>query len=605
MRLVALGSLILLVVAAITAQSPALPPDHPALAPQPTRDSAAALTEQFSPSADGPAAAPIPRRNFIDKAIFGKMDRDNIPHAALAGDEEFFRRIHIDLTGRTPHDDQLRAFLADTDPEKRDKLIDELASSPAYESKLAYFFGDLYKNAWNRIGNDGKNVFHKWIKDNIHLDRPYNEMVTEMLTASAISNWYVGPASYVARWVVLGANCDEEIHEDTADEEVIHSVKQFLGVDLSCVSCHNGANHLEKINLWLSRQKRAELWQTAAFFGKTQVLRRTERSTAQDEYSIDDNGPGYDASAESVIRVQRNGPKGYLDPAFIFTHEPADPTQNLRTQFARMLTENRQFARATVNLLWAQMFGVGIVDPPLDFDLARLDPAHPPPAPWTLQPSHPELLEQLAQYFIDNHYSLRSVIKLIAQSNAYQLSSGFPGEWKAAYAPYFARHFVRRMKAEEIHDSLVNATNLFTQIPIPGTGQRARFALDLYDPEDAQRSRDPEIKEIHFFLESFGQENREYSERTNDGAITQAVLLMNSPFVLRQVKAAQGSYLAGLLKEQIPDDQKITRLFQRFLTRNPSQQEIAQATDIVLSSEKGWEDLQWLLVNKVEFVHNY
>ena len=110
---------------------------------------------------------------------------------------------------------------------------------------------------------------------------------------------------------------------------------------------------------------------------------------------------------------------------------------------------------------------------------------------------------------------------------------------------------------------------------------------------------------MHFFLEAFGQTNREWSERSNEGAITQAVLLMNSPFVLRQIKAAPNSYLAGLLKEEIPQDEKVTRLFQRFLVRRPTQSELSQAKDIVQSSDKGWEDLQWMLINKVEFVHNF
>ena len=115
-----------------------------------------------------------------------------------------------------------------------------------------------------------------------------------------------------------------------------------------------------------------------------------------------------------------------------------------------MITENPQFARATVNLVWSELMGVGIVDPPLDFDLARLDPANPPPAGWTIQPSHPELLEALAQDFRDHGYDLRRLIRTIAVSSTYQLSSRFEGEWKAAYAPYFARHFVRRLPAEAI-----------------------------------------------------------------------------------------------------------------------------------------------------------
>jgi hypothetical protein len=259
-----------------------------------------------------------------------------------------------------------------------------------------------------------------------------------------------------------------------------------------------------------------------------------------------------------------------------------------------------------VNLLWAEMFGVGIVDPPFSFDMARLDPNNPPPAPWTLQPSHPELLEALAQYFRENNHSIRSVLKLIAKSNAYRLSSQFPGEWKASYAQYFARKFARRLKAEEIYDSLVNATNLFTDVPIRGTDVKVKFASEAYSPDEFIRGvNDPTLKGIHFFLESFGQTNRQSSERTNEGAITQAVLLMNSPFVQRQVQPLEGSFLAGLLKQDLPEEQKITRLFERFLVRQPTPAEMAHARQVVSAGSEGWEDLQWLLVNKVEFVHNF
>ena len=83
-------------------------------------------------------------------------------------------------------------------------MIDRLLTTPAYKARWTYFFGDLFKSAANRIGNEGKNIFYSWLYDNIHLDRPYNLMVQDMLTANAASNWYVGPASYVARWVVIG-----------------------------------------------------------------------------------------------------------------------------------------------------------------------------------------------------------------------------------------------------------------------------------------------------------------------------------------------------------------------------------------------------------------
>lgn len=594
-------------VAAVTAQTVQKPTDHPAGPATTGRADASTLTERLRPSTAGPAAA-VPRRNLIDEFIFGKMERDRIPHAPLASDEEFFRRIHIDLTGRIATDEELRKFLESPDPDKRDKLIDRLVTTQPYKAKWTYFLNDIYKPHSNRVGVQGKVNFQKWVYDNIHLDRPYNEMVQEMLTANAVSNWYVGPASYVARWVITAVACDDEVHEDTSEELAIHAAKDFLGVDMSCVSCHDGARHLEKINIYLTQRKRMELWQMAAFFGKTRVLRRSEITAGQDEYSIDDRGPGFNPSERTVLRTERRGPKTLLEPVYMFTGEKPDPAKNPRAEFARMLTADPQFARATVNLIWAEMLGVGIVDPPFSWDLARIDPKNPPAASWTLQPTHPELLEALAKYFVEHDYSLRSVIALIAKSSAYQLSSQFAGEWKASYAPYFARKFVRRLKAEEIHDSLVTATGLTTEYPIRATDMRVRYAHDAA-PEDfgqffAVRPNETNAKEVNFFLSAFGQTNRESSERSNDGEITQAILLMNSPFVLKQIKADKNSYLAKVLAETISDDDKIARLFQRFLVRRPTAPELAQARAVVRRNG-GWEDLQWLLVNKVEFVHNF
>ena len=582
---------------------PPLPDGHPRATETGQRQKLSHLTAAVRGEATTPAG-PIPHRNFIDDHIFGAMRRDNIPHAPLASDEEFFRRIHLDLTGRIGDSSDLEAFTASTDPAKRDKLIDALTISPAFKSRWTYWFGDLAKSAANRVGNEGKNLFYKWIYDNIHLNRPYNEMVKDMLTANAASNWYVGPASYVARWVVVGLTCEDTVHEDTSDELAINAVNHFMGVDLSCVSCHDGANHLEKINLFLASRKREELWKTAAFFGGTRVLRRVEVATTQDEYSIDDDGPGYDAGARTVVRVPRNG-KGKLDPSFILNGATPAPGRPLRSEFARILTSHPQFARSTVNMFWAEMFGVGIVDPPHEFDLLRQDPKNPPPAPWTLQPSHPELLDALADDFRAHNYDLRHLFRTIAKSSAYQLSSRFPGEWKDSYAKFFARRFVRRLTAEQIHDSLVFATNLHTRIPIRNTNLNVTYATELRSPEDLKQNF-PGAKDLYFFLDSFGQTNREYSERTNDGDVTQAVLLLNSPFVLEQVRAKPGSYLATLAANGAAAESRINKLFQRFLLRPPTADERRLAVQVVSSGDiKSYEDLQWLLVNKVEFLFNY
>jgi len=568
-----------------------LPKDHPPLPPPGHR----AKAERLTALAGGTAAAPVPpapRRNLIDEHIFGRMERDGIPHAPLASDEEYFRRVHLDLIGRVGDAAALDEFVASADPAKHDKLVDALVGSPAYRARWTYWFGDLAMAAANRIGNEGKNLFYRWIYDNIQIDRPYNEMVTDMLTATAASNWYVGPASYLARWVVIGVKCEDTVHEDTSDELAINAVKHFMGVDLNCVSCHDGERHLEKINTWLARRKREELYRMGAFFGRTRILRRVEVATTQDEYSIDDKGPGYDMGARTVVRVPRRG-KGAAEPVFLFTGERPDPSRNLRAEFARMLTSHPQFARATVNLHWAALMGVGIVDPPLDFDLARP------------QATHPELLDALAEYFRANGHSLQKLHKLIAKSSAYRLSSRFAGEWKESYARYFARRFVRRLTAEQVHDSIVHATGLYTDIPVRGTDFRARYATETRSPEDF-KGRYPGLKDINFFLESFGQTNREYAERTNEGDITQAVLLMNSPWVLNQVKARPGGHLSALIAEAHPPEKAVEILFARFLNRRPSPQESAMAREwIAAGGRRGYEDLQWLLLNKTDFLFHY
>lgn len=574
--------------ALLHAQAP-MPKDHPNVT-KGRRQDASRLTAEIAGSTNV-KAAPVARKNFIDEHIFGKMAKDGVPHAPLATDYEFFRRVNIDIGGRLPNVEDTEAFAASTDPEKRDKLIDKLLESEPYKSKWSYWFSDLAQVNSNRLGTDGRNLFYQYIYDVLHMDRPYNEVVEEMLTTRAASNYYIGPASYLVRWVVIGATCTDTVHEDTSDEIAIWSAKHFLGLNLQCVSCHDGRGHLEKINAWLAGRKREELWQQAAFFGKTRILRRAEVETTRDEYSIDDKGEGYDARARSVVRVPRNG-KGMMEPTFFLGGEKPDPNKPLRQEFVRLLISNPQFSRATVNMFWAELMGVGIVDPVDDFDFSRND-----------QASHPELLEALAKDFRDNGYSLRRLFKLITKSSAYQLSSKFPGEWKDSYAKYYARKFVRRLTSEEMYDSIVKSTDMYTDIPVPNRGMFVKFASQARSPEDFRRHKD-----INFFMESFGQPNRDYSQRSNEGAITQAVLLMNSPVVKEKIRAAPQSYLGRLLAEEpkLSDDDMIRKLFLRFLVRPPAEKELAMARTLVKPDRvKGFEDLQWLLMNKVEFIFNY
>ena len=587
-------------------QNQRTPDGHPEIRSIDRRAELSALTESLS--AGGTAAAgPVARRNFIDEYIFGKIERDGVPHAPLADDETFARRLYIDLTGRIPSGKEARAFAADGDPAKRDKLIDKLVGSIDWRDRWTHWHLDLWRTSQNRIGWAGRNLFHDYIADALLLNQPYDELAREFLTAEARSNWYVGPANYLVRWAQFADNCTEIMHEDTADEMTVMMFKHFMGIDLQCVSCHDGANHLEQVNVWLTERKREELWAQAAFFGNTRVLRRVELRNTQDEYRIDDKDKtraGYSRAAPSTVRVARLG-EGMVPPRFILGGETPAAGKPLRQELARIFTAHPQFARGVVNRFWAEFMGAGIVDPVDGFDLARMDPDNLPDG-WDAQPTHPELLDRLAQDFIDSGYDLQRLHKTIAKSSAYQLASSFPGEWKPAYAKYFARKFVRRMSSEQVYDAVVKATNLHIPIQIPQTDKTVKYMVQMRGPADLKRAPnlDPKTQlDLQFFAESFGQANREFNEPKREGSIIQAALMMNSSLVKEKAKPRPGSYLAQLLARGAGDEEMVESLFWRFLTRGPEAHEQDAALTLLADRgrEAGGEDLQWLLMNKVEF----
>ena len=562
----------------------------------------ARLTERVAPSlpkaktASGRAIEP---RNFIDQQIFGKMQRDGIPHAMLAGDVEFLRRVTLDLTGRIPTPDEVREFAASSDPQKRDRLIERLVDSEAFVDKWAYFFMDLFR-ANGKMGR-GQNLFHYWMKENLAVDRPYDEVARAIIGASAKSNHVVAASSVIAREHVQGKPQPDDgrdlgmVHQlDTHDELMILYAKTFLGINLSCISCHDGKGHLEKVNVWLAGKTRREFFQTAAFLGKTRYLMYWEDGKPQSgEFLIDDFGPGYDTKGASMIRVKRFG--GPNTPAFLLTGEQPRPGAEPRQELGRMITAHPQFARATVNLFWKQLMGAGIVEPHDEFDLARQDPANVPSG-WQLQPSHPELLNALAEDFRKHRFSLKHLFRTICQSKAYQFSASFDGEWKDQYARYFARKFVRMLTAEELHDALVSATSR------PGN---FKFG-DLQVPMAMQLSGPAGKGDLAYFMQTFGQSNRNNPPKPLTGSPLQPLLLMQSPVVVERVMAAKDSRVQRLLDAYSDDGRVVEELFLATLSRWPSAEEKQVAMEALAKHRvEGAQNLQWALINLPEFFFNY
>lgn len=432
----------------------------------------------------------IPRKNFIDEEIFRKMETDKVPSAALSSDEEFVRRVTLDLTGRIPSADLVVKFVADTSADKRDRYIDSLIGTPEFVDRWTMWVGDLVQNT-ARTANvnrypTGRSAFHGFIKSSIQQNKPYDEFVREMITANG--NTFV--ASTGATNHIVGAITPMGPPQDTYDTAAVQSTKRFLGIEtLDCLLCHGGAGHLNALNLWGSQIKREQAWGMSAFF--TRQMIRAQRENEQPlilSFNVSDLPRGdYLLNTTSGNRTPRQPIEGenVVQPQYLFTNEKPNVRESYRAAFARILTKDRQFARATVNYLWAHFFGLGIVDPPTNFDLARLDPAKPPAEPWALQPSHPALLEKLTDDFISSGYNLQTIMRRMVQSSAYQLSSRYDGEWKEDYTSYFARKLVRRLDAEEVYDAMARATgvapsvNVYTNIT--GAFVTANYAMQLPD----------------------------------------------------------------------------------------------------------------------------
>ena len=575
---------------------------------------AGANTERLAsglPKATG-SVQRVPRRNFIDNHVFGKMERDGVPHAPQASDQEFFRRITLDLTGRIPTSSEVLNFMGDTSPDKRARVVDHLIGSPAFVDKWSYFYMDLLR-ANGKMGR-GVQLFHYMLKESLASDRPYDDFVRSLIAGSAKSNLVVASVNPIVREHVEGKPGQVEhgddlrkVHQiDTHDELTILYGKVFLGINLSCISCHDGAHHLEKVNVYLSQRKRSDFFQQAAFLGNTRYIPHVERSEAlMGHFIVDDLGRGYDTKSQSMLRIERSG--GPSQPKFMLTDELPRRGAEPREELARLLTSHPQFARATVNLYWSKLMGLGIVEPADEFDLARQDPKHTPTG-WEMQPSHPELLDALAGDFRKSGYSLHSLFRTICNSSAYQLSARFPGQWSERYTRYYARKYARMLTAEELHDSIALATDR------PGSFGGGRRKAVLNDEEPAgptvslamQMAVPRSSGELKSFMQAFGQSNRGAPARPPQASPLQPIMLMRSPVVNDRVLAAKDSRVQRLLASSESNGKVVDELFLATLSRQPTPEEKTVAVSFLDKDRvEGAQNVQWALLNLVEFLYNF
>ncbi|PWU02997.1 MAG: hypothetical protein C5B51_19835 [Terriglobia bacterium] len=558
----------------------------------------------------------------IDSFITADWQANNITPAPRTTDWEFIRRVSLDLTGRIPAPDRVVGFVADSSSDKRAKLIDQLLASPEWVDKWTMYFGDLFQNTVNKPSSglvrfaQGRNAFYQWIHDSISNNKPYNQMVTELITATGDNSYQSGTLNWLVGGVVTGGPS-----QDVMDQMTANVADTFLGIThVNCLLCHNGRGHLDSLSLWGSQTTRYAAWQLGAFLSRTQATRiRVDNTSNAYYWSVLDNNPGYrtdyalnTTTGNRPARVAPTGCKSgqpcfYVAPQYIFSGDAPKSGESYRTALARNVTGDFQFARAAVNYLWAQFFGRGMVDPPDTFDPARLDPANPPPAPWTLQPTNAALLNTLAQHFIDSGYDVKAVMREIANSDTYQLSSRYEGDWNSAWEPYFARKFVRRLWSEEVHDAVAVSSGLLPSYTINGfTDQgfgKVTYAMQLPDTVNM-----PAGDIGTNFLDSFLRGNRDDQPRKQDGSILQALNLMNNAFVEARLQST-GANAAPLITKslQMGNPDLVNNVYLAILSRYPSSDEMAKAQATLISGnrQQAAQDLVWSLYNKVDFVFNY
>ena len=555
----------------------------------------------------------IPRKNFIDNILFDRMARDNVMSAAVSTDEEFIRRVYLDITGRIPSAPDVSDFLNDTNVNKRDALVDKLIGSPEFVDKWTMFFGDLFRNNARSVNvqryTGARDAFYNYIKSSITANKSYVQMATEMIASNG-DNFVDGQVNHIVGGIVpMGPQ------QDTMDGSAVNTASMFLGINsIDCLLCHDGAGHLDQVNLWGSQRTRAEAWGMSAFFART---RRQRQSLSQQpnyaKYMVSENPNGEYLLNTNFGNRQTRAPiegKNTVDPKYILGGGGLNQGENRRQALARHITGDIQFSRAAVNYIWEKLMIEALVSPSNAFDPARLDPGATLPEGWALQPANAELLAALAQDFKTNGYNIRSLIATIAKSSAYQLSSQYPGQWSLALVPYYARKYARRLDAEEIHDAILKSSGIGVTYQLRDTLNANTFtvnwAVQLPDTSEPRGNGN-----VIQFLNTFIRGDRDVKPRSQEPSIQQALQLMNNAFVMTRIHQNNaGSNVARLLADASQTPQQIvTQIYLSTLSRNPTQSELDKLTPLFETSSMGrsgaTEAIQWSLFNKMDFIFNY
>jgi hypothetical protein len=508
-----------------------------------------------------PLGAPIeelpPVRNFIDELVFARLKTLGMPPSSLSDDATFVRRVSIDIAGRLPTPDEVRDFVANSDPAKRDRLIDALVLDGGY--------ADYFANKWSAILRNkrpmasyirGSYAFHWWIRQCLHENMPYDQFVRHIVAASG----HVTTSPAVA-WY-------REVK--TVDQQVENSAQLFLGMRLQCARCHH--HPYEK---W-SQQ---DYYGFAAFFSRLGV--KTGELLGEERiYHM--SGV---AAAENPKTKKLVPPTGLeSEPLQISAQD--DPREALADWM--VASENPYFAPALVNRYWRHFFSRGLVDP--EDDMRVTNPA-----------SNPELLKALSRHFIDTGFDLKDLVRTICQSSTYQLSSA-PNQHNGADKQSFSRYYPRRLTAEVLLDALDDVAGSASEFPGLPKGIRAMQLPDNGSAGDGG---------ISYFLGVFGKPEANTAcecERSQETTLAQILHLLNSSEVHAKLSSSEGRAAALAAESNRSNADKLGDIYLLAYARLPSSDELERALPHIEGkggNQEAYEDVIWTLVNSKEFLFNH
>lgn len=492
----------------------------------------------------------------IDERLAEAWSRAGVQPAPPASDAEFLRRAWLDLCGTLPplNDTDgvsgVRTFLASADPQKRRRLVERLLAGPRHATHFANVWRSVLLPPETSVQQLADIGFQNWLRGQFADNVPYDRLIEDLILARGTA-YQVGPALFYTALQLK----PEELAASTS--------RAFLGTQIQCAQCHD-----HPFDHW----KREDFWSFAAFFGR---LRRIQpRRAGQSEVADAEQGEITLPGSEEIVR-----------PRFLGGQASGDESvATRRERLVQWLTwpENPLVARATVNRVWAQLFGRGLVHP-VD-DLGRHNP-----------PSHPELLDELAAYFVRTGYDLNCLVQTLAATRAYQLSSQSPAGTPldtAERPELFARMAIKGLTAEQLYDCLLEATRRRETSVATGPFPSGRI--------DLERST---------FLSRFRAPTQGLAEY--EGGVPQALTLMNGTTIQKATDLAQSDLLVALDAPFFNSGYKVEVLFLTTLSRPPDDDERATFTGHVeqaasdIARREALSDVLWALLNCAEFTLNH